>query len=88
MSQSVVAHPPESSSYNIEELVADWKWAYNFLAAGNLEQSRGQFVAVLNHAVVGQGADDGALREHVAQQQNVARERIVVLYVDDGEILT
>lgn len=88
MSQSVVARPPESSSYTVEELVADWNWAYNHWAAGNLEPSRRQFIAVLNRAVVGQGADDAELREQVAQQQNVDRERVIVLYVDDGEILT
>ncbi len=88
MAQTDLSLPvQQSSSDDVDHLIADWKWAYDCLAAGEFDRFCGEYVAVLQRSIVGHGTDQEELRSHVSQQQSVDGERVVVLYVDAGEFL-
>ena len=66
-------------------VLGDWRAGFEMLESGALDEFRGQFVAILNSKVVDSGSDQSKLRKAVARATNVEEERVVVMYVDDGE---
>jgi hypothetical protein len=66
-------------------VLQDWKAAYAALESGEVEQLRGQFVAVFDRQVIGHGPDQEILRAEMAQSKGVDPERIVIMYVDSSE---
>jgi hypothetical protein len=83
----VLAAVQPSEHKEIDPLLADWKWACDHLSRGEFERFAGQFVAVLEGEVVGTGLDQEQLREQISHQHGVIGERVVILYVDAGELI-
>lgn len=72
---------------DMNAVLGDWRRAYELLEHGTLDLFRGRFVAVLNGELIGNGEDEGQLRSQCAKDKNIDPERVVVMYVDDGEYL-
>ena len=83
--------PQTSQSSSPEEVsemdvLQDWNVALAALDRGEYDGYSGQFVAVLSGCVVGSGSSQATLRVDVAQRLRVRPERLVILYIDLGEI--
>ena len=71
------------------ETLEDSAWAFEQLLRNGFSDYEGDYVAILRKEVVGSGDDLNVLRSSVAQQYEVAPERIIIEYKvsDDALIL-
>jgi hypothetical protein len=69
-----------------DPVLEDWKAAWRLEETGQLDAYEGQFVAVLGGQLVGYGPHPGELREAVAHTAQIDLHRVVVMYVDAGEV--
>ncbi len=64
----------------------DWRFAYDKLAAGELADLRGKFVAIFNQSIVGVGSSESALRTETSRNAGCAAHQVVLLWVDDEDL--
>jgi hypothetical protein len=82
------ADPNDQSPYPYPEVLEDWRWLFDELSAGHLEQYRGQFVAVCDKQVLGSGRDEPLLRQTVAAAHGMDPDRLVTMHLDAPEDAT
>jgi hypothetical protein len=70
-----------------EDVLADFAAAYRLLDHGELNEYRGQFVAVLDGRVVGAGPNPGKLRDQVSESHRVDPERLAIIHVLDQAVI-
>jgi hypothetical protein len=69
------------------DVLADFATAYRLLDQGELNEYRGQFVAVLSGRVAGAGPNSGKLRDQVSEAHRVDPERIAIIHVLDQTVI-
>ena len=72
---------------SIHDCLEDWQTAYALRESGQLDQYRGQHIAILQGKVIGFGNDPERLNEELSKQHQVARNRIAIMFMDDRECL-
>jgi hypothetical protein len=68
-------------------VLEDYKAAYRLLESGALDQLSGQFVAVLEGRLVGNGRNSMALRTKTSRDYKVDPERVAIIHVFDEVVI-
>jgi hypothetical protein len=75
--------PPQRRDSALAEVLEDYAAGYRLLDAGKLAAYAGQYVGIVDGAVVGAGEDAASLREQVARDRKLHPERIAVIHIFD-----
>jgi hypothetical protein len=74
-----VEQPPDTPD---QAMLRDWRWAHAQLDSDAFASYSGQYVAVLDEAMVGNGLDPELLRQQVSRDHAVPENRVVVFHPD------
>src|SRR5262245_40355513 len=75
--------PRQKRHDELADVLEDYAAGYRLLDAGKLAAYAGQYVGIVDGAVVGAGADAASLSEQVARERKLHPERIAVIHIFD-----